>query len=198
MKKQKALSSETEYQGLFKPPELDELAKSIKARANAMRQRDKTNLQDALAQGAEFTRVKELLPPRRGEFGLWCKINTERTSPEIIRVWMRLHQYRSVLTQNGTITVLTINQARKVIQQHLASLKPPKPKPETGIVKLCETAINKAKELLPVLNNRLGSSCFKNIEQVIEYAIDREWSRFNNQDASCNHFSGMQEAQLQA
>jgi hypothetical protein len=198
MKKQKVLSSETEYQGLFKPPELDELAKSIKARANAMRQRDKTNLQDALAQGAELTRVKELLPRRRGEFGVWCRMHEDGISPEMIRVWMRLHQYRSVLTQNGTVTVLTINQARKVIQQHLASLKPSKPKPETETVKLCEIAINKAKELLPVLNNRLGSSCFKNIEQVIEYTIDKEWSHFNNQDASCNHFSGMQEAQIQA
>ena len=198
MKKQKVLSSETEYQGLFKPPELDGLAKSINIRANTMRRSERANLQNALAQGAELTRVKELLPRRRGEFGLWCRINTEEISPEMIRVWIRLHKYRSVLTQNGTDTVLTINQARKVIQQHLASLKPPKPKSETETVKLCETAINKAKELLPVLNNRLGSSCFKNIEQVIEYAIDREWSRFNNQDASCNHFSGMQEAQLQA
>ena len=198
MKKQKVLSSETEYQGLVRPPELDGLAKSINIRANTMRRSERANLQNALALGADFTRVKELLPRRRGEFGLWCRINTEGISPEMIRVWIRLHKYRDVLTQNGTVTVLSINQARKVIQQHLASLKPPKPKPETGIVKLCETAINKAKELLPVLNNRLGSSCFKNIEQVIEYAIDREWSHFNNQDASCNHFSGIQEAQLQA
>ena len=198
MKKQKVLLNKAEYQGLAKPPELDGLAKSIKILANAMHRSERANLQKALALGANFTRVKELLPRRHGEFGLWCRINTEGISPEIIRLWMRLYKYRDVLTQNGTITVLTINQARKVIQQHLASLKPSKPKPETETVKLCEIAINKAKELLPVLNNRLGSSCFKNIEQVIEYAIDREWSHFNNQDASCNHFSGMQEAQLQA
>jgi hypothetical protein len=197
MKKQKVLPSATEYQGLFKPPELDGLAKSINNRANTMRRSERNNLQDALALGADFTRVKELLPRRRGEFGLWCKINAEKISPEMIRVCMRLHKYRDVLTQNGNDTV-SINQARKVIQQHLASLKPRKPKPETGIVELCETAINKAKELLPVLNNRLGSSHFKNIEQVIEYTIDREWSHFNNQDASCNQLSDMQEAQLQA
>ena len=197
MKKQKGLSSEIEYQGLFKPPELDELAKSINILANAYLQRERNNLQGALALGAKFTRVKELLPRRRGEFGQWYRINTEGISPEMIRVWIRLHKYRDVLTQNGNVTV-SINQARKVIQQHLASLKSPKSRPETETVKLCEIAINKAKELLPVLNNRLGSSYFKNIEQVIEYTIDREWSHFNNQDASCNHFSGMQEAQLQA
>jgi hypothetical protein len=38
----------------------------------------------------------------------------------------------------------------------------------------------------------------KIIEQVIEYAIDREWFHFNNQDASINHFLGMQETQIQA
>lgn len=198
MKKQKGLSSEIEYQGLFKPPELDELAKSINILANAYRQRERNNLQDALALGADFTRVKELLPRRRVEFGQWCRMHAEGISPEIRRVWMRLHKYRNVLTQNGTDTVLTINQARKVIQQHLASLKPTKARPETETVKLCEIAINRAKELLPVLNNRLGSSCFKNIEQVIEYAIDREWSHFNNQDASCNQLSDMQETELQA
>jgi len=38
----------------------------------------------------------------------------------------------------------------------------------------------------------------KIIEQVIEYAIDREWFHFNNQNASFNHFLGMQETQVQA
>ena len=42
MKKQKVLSSETEYQWLVKPPELDELAKSINILANAYRQRERT------------------------------------------------------------------------------------------------------------------------------------------------------------
>jgi len=156
MKKQKVLLNKAEYQGLFKPPELDELAKSINIRANTMRRNERANLQKALAQGAELTRVKELLPRRRGEFGLWCKINAEKISREAIRVWMRLFKYRHLLTENGTGTVLTINQAEMVIRKHLASLRPAKPKPETGIVKLCEIAINKAKELLPVLNNRLG------------------------------------------
>lgn len=196
MKRQKILLNKAEYQGLVKPPELDKLAKSINERAKTMSQRNKTNLQDAIAQGAELVRVKELLPKRSGEFGSWCRINVEGTCAETIRLWMRLHKYQHLLTENGATPVLTINQAELVIRKHVASLKPRKDKPKTETVKLSEIAINKAKELLPLLNNRMGSPRFKNIEQVIEYTINREWSQFHSE--SFNHFVEMQETQAQA
>jgi hypothetical protein len=111
---------------------------------------------------------------------------------------MRLYKYRHLLIPSSTSTVLTINQARRVIQKHLASLKSPKPEPETKKVELSLMAINRAKELLPLLNNQIGSSHFKNVAQVIEHAINKEWSRFQTCDASFNRSLETEETQAQA
>jgi hypothetical protein len=140
MKKQKVLSSETEYHLLpsyqetiallaiaaanHDLPRLKALAQTINDRSQASQDRDTNNLDDALIMGSCFNEAKALLKGQKGEFGKWCRINCSVNDTQR-QIYQRLDRHRDLITDQNTGVVLSIKGALKLITQKLNEGKPP-------------------------------------------------------------------------
>jgi hypothetical protein len=141
MKKQKVLSSETEYHLLPSnqetitllaiaaennvKPKLKALAQTINDRSQASQDRDTASLYDALIMGSCFNEAKALLKSQKAEFGEWCRINCSVNDTQR-RIYQRLDRNRNLIAdQIDTGVVLSIKSALRFITQKVKKDKSP-------------------------------------------------------------------------
>ena len=141
MKKQKVLSSETQYHLLpsnqetitllaiaatnHDLPRLKALAQTINERSRASQDHDTKILDNALVMGSSFNEAKALKKGQKGEFGQWCRINCSVNDTQR-RIYQRLDRHRDLITdQINTGVVLSIKGALKLITQKLKKGKLP-------------------------------------------------------------------------
>jgi gamma-glutamyl:cysteine ligase YbdK (ATP-grasp superfamily) len=133
MKKQKVLSSETQYHLLpsnqetitllaiaatnHDLPRLKALAQIINERYRASQDRDTANLEDGLIMGSSFNEAKALKKGQKGEFGKWCRINCSVNDTQR-RIYQRLDRNRDLIAdQINTGVVSSIKGALRLISQ---------------------------------------------------------------------------------
>jgi hypothetical protein len=133
MKKQKVLSSETQYHLLpsdqetitllaiatanHDNPRLKALAQTINERYRASQDRDTASLDDALIMGSCFNEAKALKKGQKGEFGKWCRINCSVNDTQR-RIYQRLDRNRDLIAdQINTGVVSSIKGALRLISQ---------------------------------------------------------------------------------
>jgi hypothetical protein len=141
MKKQKVLSSETQYHLLpsnqetitllaiatanHDNPRLKALAQIINERYRASQDRDTANLEDGLIMGSSFNEAKALKKGQKGEFGKWCRINCSVNDTQR-RIYQRLDRNRDLIAdQINTGVVSSIKSALRFITQKVKKDKSP-------------------------------------------------------------------------
>jgi hypothetical protein len=142
MKKQKVLSSETEYHLLpsnqetitllaiaatnHDLPRLNALAKTINDIFRAFQDHDTKMLDKALAMGSKFNEAKAMLKGRKGIFSQWCRINCPVNDTQR-RIFQRLDRHRDLIADqtNTDGVVLSIKGALRLITQKVKKDKSP-------------------------------------------------------------------------
>ena len=142
MKKQKGLSSATQYHLLpsnqetnallaiaatnHDLPRLNALAQIINERHRASQDHDTKILDNALIMGSSFNEAKAMLKGQKGIFSQWCRINVSVNDTQR-RIYQRLDRNRNLITDqiNTDGVVLSIKAALRLITQKLKKGKPP-------------------------------------------------------------------------